>query len=134
MTHFLLFPRIDVAYQRPPQTAKRHKGFFNRLKEVFVAAPPVPPAPPVPLALPGPTVSTIPINPEEAAKLRARYTHFRILVIGRANAGKTMLLKRVCNTIEDPIYSKVRYPLGKLLPYSHYPFYRQINPTSEVTQ
>ena len=34
--------------------------------------------------------------------LRAKYTHFRILVIGRANAGKTTLLKRVCNTSEDP--------------------------------
>ena len=34
--------------------------------------------------------------------LRAKYTHFRILVIGRANAGKTTLLQRVCNTREDP--------------------------------
>ena len=34
--------------------------------------------------------------------LRAKYTHFRILVIGRANAGKTTLLQRVCNTAEDP--------------------------------
>jgi len=34
--------------------------------------------------------------------LRAKYTHFRILVIGRANAGKTTLLHRVCNTTEDP--------------------------------
>ena len=39
------------------------------------------------------------INPYD---LRAKYTHFRILVIGRANAGKTTLLQRVCNTIEDP--------------------------------
>ncbi|KAG6860185.1 hypothetical protein C0991_012195, partial [Blastosporella zonata] len=29
-------------------------------------------------------------------------TRFRILVIGRANAGKTTLLKRVCNTTDDP--------------------------------
>ena len=35
-------------------------------------------------------------------ELRAKYTRFRILVIGRANAGKTTLLKRVCNTTEDP--------------------------------
>ncbi|KAG6914823.1 hypothetical protein DXG01_015129 [Tephrocybe rancida] len=35
-------------------------------------------------------------------KLRDKYTHFRILVIGRANAGKTTLLKRVCNTTEEP--------------------------------
>ncbi|PPQ86433.1 hypothetical protein CVT25_008091 [Psilocybe cyanescens] len=49
------------------------------------------------------TVSAV----EEAAKLRAKYKHFRILVIGRANAGKTTLLKRVCNTTEEPsIYNK----------------------------
>ena len=34
--------------------------------------------------------------------LRAKYSRFRILVIGRANAGKTTLLQRVCNTTEDP--------------------------------
>ena len=34
--------------------------------------------------------------------LRATYTHFRILIIGRANAGKTTILQRVCNTTEDP--------------------------------
>jgi len=33
---------------------------------------------------------------------RQKYSHFRILVIGRANAGKTTLLKRVCKTTEDP--------------------------------
>ncbi|KAG6905915.1 hypothetical protein DXG01_016957 [Tephrocybe rancida] len=37
-----------------------------------------------------------------ASELHKKYTHFRILVIGRANAGKTTLLKRVCNTDEDP--------------------------------
>jgi hypothetical protein len=35
-------------------------------------------------------------------ELREKYRHFRILVIGRANAGKTTLLKRVCNTSEEP--------------------------------
>ena len=48
---------------------------------------------------------------------RQKYTHFRILVIGRANAGKTTLLKRVCNTTEDPrIYDEgknlVRFLFG----------------------
>ncbi|KAG6899909.1 hypothetical protein C0993_005488 [Termitomyces sp. T159_Od127] len=37
-----------------------------------------------------------------ASELRKQYTRFRILVIGRANAGKTTILKRVCNTTEDP--------------------------------
>ena len=37
-----------------------------------------------------------------ALQLRQKYKQFRILVIGRANAGKTTLLKRVCNTTEEP--------------------------------
>ena len=50
-------------------------------------------------------------------QLRAKYRNFRILVIGRANAGKTTILKRVCNTTEEPcIYDEdgknlVRFPL-----------------------
>jgi GTPase SAR1 family protein len=53
---------------------------------------------------------------ETDQKFRKKYRHFRILVIGRANAGKTTLLKRVCNTTEEPcIYdedgeSLVRFP------------------------
>ena len=39
---------------------------------------------------------------ETDQKLRKKYRHFRILVIGWANAGKTTLLKRVCNTTEEP--------------------------------
>ena len=48
---------------------------------------------------PRPTTTMMSSDPYD---LRARYTHFRILVIGRANAGKTTLLQRVCNTTEDP--------------------------------
>jgi len=58
---------------------------------------------------PVPPWATITTDPEEAARLRAKYTHFRILVIRRANSGKTTLLKHVCNTKEDPVYSEVRY-------------------------
>ena len=46
-----------------------------------------------------PTTTMRDLNPYD---LRARYTRCRILVIGRANAGKTTLLQRVCNTTEDP--------------------------------
>jgi GTPase SAR1 family protein len=28
--------------------------------------------------------------------------HFRVLVLGRANAGKTTILQRVCETTESP--------------------------------
>jgi hypothetical protein len=74
--------------------------------------------PPADLA---PTVSMITTDLKEAAKLWAKYKYFHILVIGRANAGKMMLLKWVCNSKEDPVYSKVRYLLH-LLPHSHHPF------------
>ena len=38
----------------------------------------------------------------DAFNTRQKYSQFRILVIGRANVGKTMILKRVCNATEDP--------------------------------
>jgi GTP-binding protein EngB required for normal cell division len=100
---FLSPPLIDMADQRS-QTAKESKGFRNRLKKMFGRGSQI--TPPAVVA---------PIDPVEAAKLRAKYTHFRILVIGRANAGKTTVLRRVCNTKEDPVYSEVRYPL-RLIP------------------
>ena len=46
------------------------------------------------------------VNPERqkirAENLRIRTGRFRILIIGRANAGKTTILQRVCNTTEQP--------------------------------
>ena len=42
------------------------------------------------------------INMSDINEIREKYRQFRILVIGRANAGKTTLLKRVCNTDEEP--------------------------------
>ena len=48
------------------------------------------------------TTTTNMSNSLDAFELRKKYKHFRVLVIGRANAGKTTLLKRVCNTTEEP--------------------------------
>jgi GTP-binding protein EngB required for normal cell division len=31
------------------------------------------------------------------------YVRFRVLIIGRANAGKTSILQRVCDTTESPV-------------------------------
>ncbi|KAG1903030.1 uncharacterized protein F5891DRAFT_1142423, partial [Suillus fuscotomentosus] len=36
------------------------------------------------------------------SKIRKRIDRFRILVIGRANAGKTTILQRICNTQDKP--------------------------------
>jgi len=93
----LLSPLIDMADQHPAQSVKKSRGFLKHLKNMFR-----------PGSQSNPQAG-LTINPKEAAELRAKYTHFRILVIGRANAGKTTLLKRVCNTKEDPVYNKVRY-------------------------
>ncbi|KAG1810387.1 GTP-binding protein [Suillus plorans] len=38
----------------------------------------------------------------DPSEIRKKIGRFRILVIGRANAGKTTLLQRVCNTRENP--------------------------------
>ncbi|KAJ6484734.1 hypothetical protein C8R45DRAFT_999187 [Mycena sanguinolenta] len=39
---------------------------------------------------------------EKSLYCRSKISHFRILIIGRANAGKTTILKKVCNSVEDP--------------------------------
>jgi septin family protein len=40
-------------------------------------------------------------------EIKEKCGKFRILIIGRANAGKTTILQRVCDTTEDPeIYNK----------------------------
>ncbi|KAF7333945.1 GTP-binding protein [Mycena sanguinolenta] len=49
---------------------------------------------------------------DQAIDLRSKCPHFRILVVGRANAGKTTLLKKVCNSVEDP---EIFSPNGKKL-------------------
>ena len=55
-----------------------------------------------------------PLSARQTRKLRKRFTRFRILVIGRANAGKTTILRNLCNaegepTIIDPTGKKVKY-------------------------
>jgi GTPase SAR1 family protein len=34
--------------------------------------------------------------------IREKFGRFRILIIGRANAGKTTILRAICNTTENP--------------------------------
>jgi GTPase SAR1 family protein len=49
----------------------------------------------------------------DPSKIREKIGRFRILVIGRANAGKTTILQRVCNTRENPeIYSSAGKKVG----------------------
>ena len=39
---------------------------------------------------------------EPTQDIREKFGRFRILVVGRANAGKTTLLQRICNSTEKP--------------------------------
>ena len=44
---------------------------------------------------------------QKRARILRNRTRFRVLIIGRANAGKTTILQRVCNTTEQPkIFSR----------------------------
>ncbi|KDQ09946.1 hypothetical protein BOTBODRAFT_178675 [Botryobasidium botryosum FD-172 SS1] len=44
----------------------------------------------------------VPSAVDELTELREKCRHFRVLVLGRANAGKTTLLKAVCGAAGDP--------------------------------
>ncbi|KAG8827366.1 hypothetical protein FRC18_009908 [Serendipita sp. 400] len=48
------------------------------------------------------------LNDEETDKIRSACRQFRILIIGRANAGKTTILQKVCNAIERPVVYNTR--------------------------
>ena len=61
---------------------------------------------------------------DKAIDLRSKCGHFRILVIGRANAGKTTLLKKVCNSVEDP---EIFDPSGKKVMGTHCIWMRRVN-------
>jgi GTPase SAR1 family protein len=38
---------------------------------------------------------------DRASKVRQKCGRFRILITGRANAGKTTILQKICNTTEE---------------------------------
>ncbi|KDQ64038.1 hypothetical protein JAAARDRAFT_117913 [Jaapia argillacea MUCL 33604] len=40
---------------------------------------------------------------DQTVRLRQKYRQFRVLVMGKANAGKTTILQKVCNTTDQPV-------------------------------
>ncbi|KAG1793032.1 hypothetical protein EV424DRAFT_1530399 [Suillus variegatus] len=53
-------------------------------------------------------------SPMDTSSIRERIRRFRILVIGRANAGKTTILQRICNTQDKPkIYDSAEKERGE---------------------
>jgi hypothetical protein len=49
------------------------------------------------------TVQQVAETVKRDEKLRKRFKCFRVLILGRANAGKTTILQKVCNTDEQPV-------------------------------
>src|SRR6267154_2628473 len=48
------------------------------------------------------STSTALPNERRSERIRIFASRFRILIIGRANAGKTTILQKVCNTVDQP--------------------------------
>jgi hypothetical protein len=48
------------------------------------------------------------MNSERTQEIKDKCGKFRVMIIGRANAGKTTILQRVCNTTEDPEIYNIR--------------------------
>ena len=75
------------------------------------------------------------LSTQQMAELRDMFTQFRILVIGRANAGKTTILRNLCNAtgepvIFDPTGKKVKYMIQVHARYSHLCPWSQIEPSA----
>ncbi len=96
---------------------------------------------PLPQARPRP-VSPTDINPMDTKQPHPiPNIQFRVLIIGRANAGKTTILQRVCDTTESPIIyrnigntrEEVRYSgLVLVLPVLTYTTQVKLDPSMEV--
>ena len=95
---------------------------------------------PSPAPVPSPSHSPVP-SLAPAPNSRAPDVRFRVLIIGRANAGKTSILQRVCDTTESPVIYRSR-PSGtqsQVCAHSQWPFQSQsssfqveLEPTIEV--
>src|SRR5258705_482890 len=44
----------------------------------------------------------VPVSSVQSERIRDKAGRFHVLILGRANAGKTTILQKVCNTTEEP--------------------------------
>lgn len=52
---------------------------------------------------------------KQYAELKKKAGQFRVLILGRANAGKTTILQKICNTTDDPeVYNRDGRKVTKL--------------------
>ncbi|KAG1827980.1 GTP-binding protein [Suillus variegatus] len=57
----------------------------------------------------------------EAQKLRRMMKRFRVLIMGRANAGKTTILQKVCNTTDQPEIYDTKGKKVRVMIYAMHP-------------
>ena len=70
-------------------------------------------------------------TPSLAPSRRIPDLQFRVLIIGRANAGKTSILQRVCDTTESPtIYRLGKYGRKEEVRSPHFVCESQVNLTA----
>ena len=61
---------------------------------------------------------------KRAGNIRSTTKRFRVLIIGRANAGKTTILQRVCNTTEQPkIFNRKGHEVSHVLDIIFYHYW-----------
>ena len=99
--------------QIPTRSTHLAQSFFSQhfraimgvKQSICCLAPPPPPSPapaPAPALPPPPPPRPPPDLPEAPGHSRVPNLQFRVLIIGRANAGKTSILQKVCDTTESP--------------------------------
>ena len=89
--------RLDTATRRPSITLLNH--------HLFIASA-IPSDPSSMDALTTPEDSgnsTLPSRSREDRGVPIELKRFRVLIMGRRNAGKTTILRKMCNTREDPV-------------------------------
>jgi GTP-binding protein EngB required for normal cell division len=58
------------------------------------------------------------MDPQQNLPQVPDYAKFRVLIIGRANTGKTSILQRVCDTMENPeIHTSVKMSVAYMARY-----------------
>ena len=85
-----------------------------------------------------PSLSTLQITSDQ---IQRKFVRFRVLLVGRANSGKTTILRRLCNTTKEPTIfnpdgKKVKYMMKKV--YRRWHLWSQVNsstldPSMEVS-
>ena len=83
-------------------TCRQSEAGFESISTVPLPSSPSPLRPSVLLLFPQILSTMSTENTSDFEDLQKKFGRFRILIVGRANAGKTTILRAICNTTENP--------------------------------